>query len=74
MRLERDGGIQVALVEAVEIDLERASDVGFVVWGVVERGAVDLDSAVVAGRVRRRRGARKPARHYGNEEAGSRRQ
>jgi hypothetical protein len=74
MRLERDSGIQVALVETVEVDLEGAPHVGFVVRGAVERRAVDLDGAIVAGRVRRRRCARKPARDNRNDEAGRRRQ
>jgi hypothetical protein len=53
--LEGDGGVQVALVVAVEVDLEDAADVGLVVGQVVEGGVVDLDRAVVPRRVRRRR-------------------
>jgi hypothetical protein len=53
--LEGDGGVQVALVVAVEVDLEGAADVRLVVGQVVEGGVVDLDRAVVPGRVRGRR-------------------
>jgi hypothetical protein len=68
MGLERHGGIEVTLVEAIEIDLERAPHMRFVVRRVVERRAVDLDGAVVAGRVWRGRCAREAARHNGNDE------
>jgi hypothetical protein len=54
MSLERHLGIEVALVEAVEIDLERASDVRLVVGVVVEQFTIDLDRAVVTRRIRRR--------------------
>jgi hypothetical protein len=74
VRLELNGGIQVALVEAVEVDLERAPDVGLVARGVVERRAVDLDRAIVARGIRRRRGARQSAHHDGNYETRGRRQ
>jgi hypothetical protein len=40
--LKGDVGEQVALVEAVEVDLEGAADVGLVVGRVVEGDAVDL--------------------------------
>jgi hypothetical protein len=52
--LEGDLGVQVTLVVAVEIDLEGAADVGFVVRVVVEGGVVDLHGAVVPRRVRPR--------------------
>ena len=51
---ERHLGNEVALVEAVEIDLERASDVRLVVGVVVEQLPVDLDRAVVPRRIRPR--------------------
>jgi hypothetical protein len=54
VRLKQHRGGQVALVVAVEVDLEGAADVGFVVGVVVEGDVVDLDGAVVARRVGRR--------------------
>jgi hypothetical protein len=47
--LEGDGGVQVPLVVAVEVDLEDAADMGLVVGVVVKGDVVDLDGAVVPG-------------------------
>jgi hypothetical protein len=51
MHLERHIGEQGPLVVTVEVDLEHAPDMRLVVGVVVEFGAVDLDRAVVPGRV-----------------------
>ena len=51
MRLEEDVREEIALVEAVEVDLELAADVRLVVRRVIEVDRVDLDGAVVAGRI-----------------------
>jgi hypothetical protein len=51
MHHEAHVGEEVALVVAVEVDLEGAADVRFVVRVVVERLVVDFDRAVVAGRI-----------------------
>jgi hypothetical protein len=45
---EQDGGIVVALVIAVEVHLERTTDVRLIVRVVIEGDAVDLDGAVVS--------------------------
>jgi hypothetical protein len=45
--LEGDVGVEVTLVVAVEIDLEDASHVGFVVGMVVEGDIVNLDGPIV---------------------------
>jgi hypothetical protein len=74
VRLERHMRGQVTFVESVEIDLEGASHMWLVVGGGVERVAVDFDGAVVAGRIRRGRGAGEIAHHYGNNEARRHRQ
>jgi hypothetical protein len=66
VRLEGDLGVQVALVVAVEVDLEGATDVGLVVGGVVEGDVVDLDGAVVPWRVGGRR--RQPCQRHTAEE------
>ena len=73
LHLEGDLGEQVALVEAVEVDLEGAAHVRFVVGMVVERHVVDLDGAVVPRRVRcrRRTGA---AEDRGQNDPGHRRE
>jgi hypothetical protein len=44
-------GEKVALIEAVEVHLENAADMRFVVGVVIEGDAVDLDGAVVSGGV-----------------------
>src|SRR4029453_6897427 len=54
--LEGEGGVQAALVVAVEVDLEHAADMRLVVGVVVELDVVDLDGAVVPRRVRARPG------------------
>jgi hypothetical protein len=51
LRRKRHVSMEVTLVVAVEVDLERATDMRFVVRMVVEGRAVDLDRAVVACRV-----------------------
>jgi hypothetical protein len=55
MHLEGDVREEVALVEAVEIDLEDAPDVWLIVRMVVESHTVHLDGPVVPRRVRCRR-------------------
>jgi hypothetical protein len=66
-------GGQVALVEAVEVDLEDASDVGLVVREVIERHVVELDGAVVPRRILRRHAGQLAGDHR-NSEAHSERQ
>jgi hypothetical protein len=51
LQLETNVSVELTLVEPVEVHLERAADVRLVVGVVVERDAVELDGAVVAGRV-----------------------
>jgi hypothetical protein len=72
--VEDDLGRQVALVEAVEVDLEDASDVGLVVRVVVERRVVDLDGAVVPRRILRRHAGQLAGDHHRNGDAHSERQ
>jgi hypothetical protein len=64
-------GVEVALVEAVEVHLEDASDVGLVVREIVERDVVDLDGAVVARRILRRRHIGQLAGNHRNSDAHS---
>jgi hypothetical protein len=61
VHLEGDVRPEVALVEAVPVDLEVAADVRLVVGMAVERDAVDLDGAVVALGVRLGECRRRPS-------------
>jgi hypothetical protein len=45
---ERHRGVQVTLVEPVEVHLEDAADMGLVIWSVIPWLPVNLDGAVVA--------------------------
>jgi len=67
--LEDDVREQVALVEAVEVDLEGAPHVRLVVRSIVERGVVDLDGAVVPGRIGSRGRIGDVAERQSNDEA-----
>jgi hypothetical protein len=55
---EGRGGVEVAEVVAIEVDLEPALHVRFVVRCVIERSTVDLHRAVVAGSRSRRSDSR----------------
>ena len=48
LHLESDLRIQIAGVEAVEVDLENAADVGLVVRVDIKLDAIDLDRAVIS--------------------------
>jgi hypothetical protein len=64
-------GVEVSLVEAVEVHLEDASDVGLVVREIVERDVIDLDGAVVPRRVGPCRDVREVAGDHRKCDAGS---